>query len=75
MLMQFSFELNFDQKVIERSIYTWLDLLSDIGGILSILMGGISFPLAMLNYKSFEYHFLQNFFRIKSSKAAEYNAK
>ena len=74
MLMQFSFELNFDQKVIERSIYTWLDLLSDIGGILSIFMGGISFALAIFNYKNFEYHFLQNFFRIKSSKATENNA-
>ena len=74
MLFSFSFELNFDQTVVERSIYTWLQLLSDVGGLISIIMGGISYTLALWNYKNFEYHFLTNFFKMKSSKATENNA-
>ena len=62
-----SFEINPDQIVVERQIYTMLDLLADIGGFLSIIMSGISVLLSKLNYKSFEYHFLTNFFKMKQS--------
>ena len=64
-----SFEINSDQIVVERQIYTILDFLSDIGGFLSIIMGGISILLSKWNFKSFEYHFLTNFFKMKLSKA------
>ena len=74
MLMSFSFELSLDQIVIERNIYNTLDLLSDIGGFMSIFTGGISFALALWNYKNFEYHFLENFFKMKSSKTKGNNA-
>ena len=69
MVLSLSFEMNLDQIIIERTIYTMLDLLADIGGFMSIILGGISFLLTLWNYKNFEYHFLTNFFKAKSSKA------
>ena len=70
LIMSLSFEMNLDQVVIERNIYTMLDKIADIGGFMSIIMGGISFILAMFNYKNFEYNFLTNFFKVKPSKVA-----
>ena len=55
-----------------------LDLLSDIGGLVSIIMGGLSMILGIWNYKSFEYHFLTNFFKMKATKGNQnddYNYK
>ena len=69
MVVSLSFEMSLDQIVIERNIYNVLDLLADIGGFMSIIMGGISFLLAFWNYKNFEYHFLTNFFKVKTSEA------
>lgn len=72
--MSYSFEISLDQIVIERNIYTMLDLLSDIGGFITVIMSGISIALAIWNYRNFEYHFLINFFRMKSSKTIENNS-
>ena len=63
---------------MERKIYTILDLLSDIGGFLSIMMGGIGMLISIWNYKSFEYHFLTNLFKkkhLKENKNDGYNYK
>ena len=68
MVMGVSFEMNLDQKVIERNRFTILDLLSDIGGFMSMITGGLSFIIASWNYKNFEYHFLTNFFKMKSTE-------
>ena len=42
--------MNLDQILIERTGYTILDILSDVGGILGIFVSGISFILSILNY-------------------------
>lgn len=68
MILAFSFEVNPDREILERNIYTVLDLLSDIGGFTSIFISGISFLIAIWNFKNFEYHFLTNFFKKKATK-------
>ena len=47
-------EMNYDLTVIARSSYTFLDLLSDIGGIQSILMSAGALCLIILNYNHFD---------------------
>ena len=42
--------MNLDQIVIERSGYTLLDLLSDVGGLQGILISGISLILSISNH-------------------------
>ena len=42
--------MNLDQIVIERSGYTLLDLLSDVGGLQGILISGISLILSIFNH-------------------------
>ena len=63
--MSLSFETSLDQTVIQRVGYTLLDLLSDIGGIQSILVSGIAILLSIWNYNNFDNHFLTNFFKLK----------
>ena len=57
-----------DLLVVQRNIYTILDLLSDIGGFMSIFFGGLSFIIAILNFKNYEYHFLTNFYKHRAPK-------
>ena len=52
--MEISVEMNLDKGKIERSGYTFIDVLSDIGGIQSILISGISILIGLFNYKNFE---------------------
>ena len=44
------FRLNLDVTLIERNGYTLLDVLSDVGGLQSILISGASLLLSILNY-------------------------
>ena len=43
-----------DKKVLERNIYTVLDLLSDIGGVQGLLVSTFTFLVACLNKDHFE---------------------
>ena len=70
MIMIISFELDPDRTVVQRNIYTILDLLSNIGGFTSILISALSFLIALWNYKNYEYHFLTHFFKKKALKTA-----
>ena len=54
--MDIGIELNLDRKTIARTGYTFLDVLSDIGGIQSILVSGMVIFLGIWNYKHFDYH-------------------
>ena len=66
--MSLSIEASLDQTVIQRVGYTLLDLLSDIGGIQTIFVSGITILLSIWNYNNFDNHFLTNFFKLKVEK-------
>ena len=68
LLMGLSFESNLDLTVIERTGYTILDVLSDIGGILSVLISGAAIPLSLWNHNNFDYALVTRFFKLKSSE-------
>ena len=49
-ILEYMFVVNRDLKVIERSGYTLLDLLSDIGGVQGILQSFFGMLVGILNY-------------------------
>ena len=69
--LELSFEVNLDLKIVNRSYYSLLDCLSDIGGILSVLLAGIAFALAVLNYQHIDNFLVANLFKIGSPGDSE----
>ena len=66
----FSFELDLDKKVIERTVYTILDVLSDIGGIWSVLVWAVFTLLSVLNYNKFDDAIITRFFKVKDDQTS-----
>ena len=55
--------MSLDQTLIERSGYTVLDLLSDVGGLQGILIYAISLLLSILNHNHLENYMASKLFR------------
>ena len=68
LLLGLSFESNLNLTVIERTGYTVLDVLSDIGGILSVLISGFAIPLSFWNHNNFDNALVALFFKLKSAE-------
>ena len=51
LLMEMFFEREYNKTEVERSIYTILDFLSDLGGVQSIFISLFTLALALINYK------------------------
>ena len=64
-VMDITIEMNLDQGILARTGYTFLDVLSDVGGIQSIIASAISFWLAAWNYKHFDNFMAAALFKIK----------
>ena len=57
-------EMNMNLKMIQRNSYSILDLLSDIGGMLGMLISGINFLLIFWNYNYFENYLVTRLFKL-----------
>ena len=55
-VMALTFELNFDRMVIERANYTFLGVLSDVGGLSSVIYSVFASLLAIINYNNLNAH-------------------
>ena len=53
-------------NLIERSGYTVLDVLSDVGGLQGILISGISLILSITNYNYLENYLVYKLFKSKA---------
>ena len=58
-------EMNMNLKMIARDGYTILDFLSDIGGILGLLISGITYILVSWNYNYFENFLVTRLFKLQ----------
>ena len=67
--MDVTFELDLNQKFILRKSYSILDLLSDIGGMIGILMGIFSSIVACFNYNNFDNYMVSRLFKVKKIDA------
>ena len=63
--MQMTFEVGMTQQVILRHGYTIFDLLSDMGGMYSLLISFFGLLLALFNYKHFDTFMASRLFKIK----------
>ena len=61
-------QMDLDMTVIERSSYTVLDVLSDVGGLQGILISASSLVLGILNYHYLEGFLVSKLFKSKASQ-------
>ena len=63
--MQIAVEMNLDHATLARTSYTILDVLSDVGGIQSIVMSAMGLVIAIWNYNHFEnYMFVLQYYQL-----------
>ena len=60
-------EMKLDLMTYERTIYTMFDLLSDIGGLSSILISLLAIVASAWNHDNFDNMMVAHLFRIKPS--------
>ena len=59
-------QISMDQTLIQRNGYTMLDVLSDVGGLLGILISGISFILSISNHNNLNNYLVSKLFKSNS---------
>ena len=64
-VLSLSFEMNLDLLFVSRDGYTAIDALSDIGGIESIIISGITIFLSVWNYKHFDKYMASHLYKFK----------
>ena len=62
--MSIEIEMGKDEIVVMRNGYTLLDILSDIGGMYSILVTGFGVFLALFNFNHFDTYMTSRLFKI-----------
>ncbi len=64
--MGFGIDMSLDQTVIERSNYTILDVLSDVGGLESVIASAIALVLSIMNYNNLDSTMITQLFSFPS---------
>ena len=59
------YEINLDRRRIQRSVYSLLDWIGDVGGLLEAMFVILSLIIAIYHYKSFEIFMIHNLFKIR----------
>ena len=67
--------MNRDQKVIARAGYTFLDYLSDIGGMQGMLISGVGYIIAIWNFNMFDNHMVTRLFKMKRPETDDNDEK
>ena len=68
--MDITIEMNLNQLIIERVVYSSLDFLSDIGGVLSILVSTGAIFCAVWNYRHLENYMVSRLFKLQTENYA-----
>ena len=63
--MELTMEMNLDLAKVSRSGYTFIDVLSDIGGIQGLLISVIVILISILNYNHFDDYMATRLFKAK----------
>ena len=63
--MELTFELDLNRKLIIRKSYSFLDLLSEVGGMIGILSLFFSSVVSCFNYNNFDNYMVSRLFKVK----------
>ena len=63
-----SFEMNMDLNSIDRVGYNFIDMLSDIGGIQTIVMTTFALVMSILNHNYFDSYMAQRLYKLDKEK-------
>lgn len=66
-VMKLTFEHHLDRFVTQRSNYTFLGVLSDVGGLSAVIYSVFATLLAILNYNSLNAHIVNKLFKFSDS--------
>ena len=69
--MDVTIEMNLDLGLIYRTGYNILDVLSDLGGMQSMIVTTFSVLLGIWNYKNFDNYMASRLFKIQKSNKNE----
>lgn len=72
-LMDITVEMNLDLRVVARNGYTFLDYLSDIGGMQSMLISAVAYFMAIWNYNYFDNYMVTRLFKMRQRRAEHSN--
>ena len=64
--------MSMDLTRIERTGYTIIDILSDVGGLMGILFSGITILLEIINYDHLNYFLISKLFKVPSPHRDEH---
>ena len=68
--MDITFELDLDRKLIIRKSYSFLDLLSEVGGMIGILSLFFSSVVSCFNYNNFDNYMVSRLFKVKKIESS-----
>ena len=66
-VMAFSYEHYYDRQVIRRSNYTFLGVLSDVGGLSSVIASVFTTLLAIINYNNLNGYMVNKLFKFRDT--------
>jgi len=71
-MMDVTIEMNSDLVVIQRNGYTIFDLMSDTGGVQSILFSSTALLIGFFNYQHFDTYMASKLFKLRKPGAKNY---
>ena len=69
-VMGIGIDMSLDQQVVERTNYTILDVLSDVGGLESVIASAIALVLSILNYNNLDSTMITQLFSFPAENSA-----
>ena len=66
--MDIQFEMNLDKVTMARTGYTFLDVLSDVGGINGLFISFFAVIVGFMNYNHFENYLVSRLFMVRGSE-------
>ena len=63
--LSITFEMSLDLIEYEREVYTFLMMLSDIGGLAGALVTLLSLFMALWNFKAFDNYLVSKLYRVR----------
>ena len=72
-LLHINYTLDLNQTAHQREVYSFLDFVSDIGGVFDLIILAVGFFFKRISEFSFKLKFIQKMYRIKKKDMSKQN--